>query len=71
MKDRLLKNQIIAGMPDMILQDKLLQERNLDLEKYIDMVPCSRVCCLPGEGHLHYEDGGQQDRIPEIAEVRL
>ena len=37
MKDRLLKNQIITGIPNITLQEKLLQERNLDLDKYIDM----------------------------------
>jgi len=37
MSDRLLKAQIITGIPDSTLQEKLLQERTLTLEKCIDM----------------------------------
>ena len=41
MKDQLLKHQIITGIPDMTLQAKLLQERNLDL----DLEKCIDMCC--------------------------
>ena len=37
MHDRLIKAQIILGVPDVTLQEKLLQERKLTLEKCIDM----------------------------------
>ena len=36
MKDRLLKGQIITGIPNASLQEKLLQERELTLKKCID-----------------------------------
>ena len=37
MRDRLVKAQIIIGVPDSALQEKLLQERELNLDKCIDM----------------------------------
>ena len=57
MKDKFIRDQIIFGIRDAALREKLLQERSLSLKKCLDVCRAD-----PGQGHCRRcrTDGGKQ-----------
>ena len=60
MRDRLLKAQIIVGIPDCTLQEKLLQERKLSFEK------CTNMCRAAESASTQARDIASKSEVNKV-----